>query len=136
MDDARTGIIVDIAKRFIALLQQLEPKWKKGYLRFRLDPAQYGSNASYENEAKVLLIDTMRNRQFFGIFNEKGVELMKDLGKPQGVFLLVVDSTFKYNYHFEYEDLDRWKISKLEGATGVLVGIPGSFDQLESSARH
>ena len=134
MDDARTRIIVDIAKRFIELLRQLEPKWKKGYLRFRFDPGQYGSNASYENDSKVLLIDAMKNNQFYVSVNKKGAELMKDLGNPQGVFLLVVDSTFKYKYHFEYEDLERWKISKMDGATGVPVGIPGQCDQLESSA--
>jgi len=125
MHDARTGIIVEIAKRFIELLRQLEPNWTKGYLRFWFDPVQYGSNASFEkNDSKVLLVDTMKNRQYFAYFNQKGVELMKELGKPQGVFILVVDSSFDYKYHFEYQDLDRWKISKMDGATGIPVGIP------------
>jgi len=39
------------------------------------------------------------------------------------LFLLVTAPDFSYQIRFEFEDLNRWRISKLHGGTGVPEGI-------------
>ncbi|MGO9327367.1 MAG: hypothetical protein ACLQJ0_04545 [Steroidobacteraceae bacterium] len=123
MIESRAELIVDIAKRFMELLLQLEPQWKKGYLRFRLDLEQCGCNASFDNDSQVLLIDAIKNQGFFAHISAQGRKILQNLGKSKGVFILVADSSSKYDFYFEFEDLDRWKISQTDGATGVPIGI-------------
>ncbi|WP_197664926.1 hypothetical protein [Acinetobacter venetianus] len=53
----------------------------------------------------------------------KGQELLAAFDKTKGIFLLVIDSNFDYEINFEYHDINRWKISKLAGGTGVPEGI-------------
>jgi len=125
MNDSRAELIVDIAKRFMELLLGLEPQWKRGYLRFSLDLEQYGCNASYDNGSQVLLIDSHENQRFFAHISAQGRKILQNLGKSKGVFILVADSSSKYDFYFDFEDFDRWKISQMDGATGVPVGIPG-----------
>lgn len=55
--------------------------------------------------------------------NAKSAELLKLLGKKRGVLLLSVDSQLNYDVKFEFEDVNRWKITKLNGATGLPAGI-------------
>ncbi|GAB7126174.1 hypothetical protein JCM19000A_06810 [Silvimonas sp. JCM 19000] len=70
-----------------------------------------------------MLLTSSSTKFFFHPIAKKGQDLLAAPGKAEGVFLLVIDSNFDYEIKFEYEDLDRWKISKLGGGTGVPVGI-------------
>jgi len=45
------------------------------------------------------------------------------LGNTEGVFLLTVDSNNAYEINFEYKDMNRWKISKSDGGTGIPEGV-------------
>ncbi|QND84421.1 Uncharacterized protein ChrSV_2194 [Chromobacterium vaccinii] len=51
--------------------------------------------------------------------NDLGATLFKELGKSQGVFLLTIDAEFNYDINFEWKDLHRWEITKLDGGTGL-----------------
>lgn len=119
MHNSRAAIVVDISKRFMELLGQSEPQWKPGYLRFRLDPAHCGCTASYDMLSDVLLLDANENHQFFPHISEQGRKFLHDLGKTYGIFILVANSSSKYSFYFEFEDLDPWTISKTDGATCV-----------------
>lgn len=35
----------------------------------------------------------------------------------------MVDSSFEYEIKFEYEDMNRWRISKFDGGTGIPAGL-------------
>ena len=106
------------------LLRQLDPQWKMGYLRYRLDPTQHECTASYGAGSDAVLIDAIENHQFFAHIGEQGRKFLQNLGKTKGVFILVADSSSKYNFYFEFEDLDRWTISTSDGATGVPTDLP------------
>jgi len=71
----------------------------------------------------VEIIDVLRHKNFFHGIARKGQELLTAVGKTEGVFLLVTDSTFDYEIKFEYHDMNRWRISKLGGGSGVPEGI-------------
>nr|EIT1518104.1 hypothetical protein [Acinetobacter baumannii] len=75
------------------------------------------------SETGVEIIDVLKYKDFFQPVNMNGQELLAALGKIKGVFLLVIDANFDYEINFEYQDMNRWKISKLAGGTGVSEGI-------------
>ena len=123
MDKAATEIVIKLAKEFIELMQVLEPGWTKAYYRFRSEEARYGSNASYAVNGDVSLIGALKWEDFYEQMNSYGAQLLHVLGKGQGVFLLTVDSRFDYDIQFEWDDLSRWEITKLNGNTGLPLGM-------------
>jgi hypothetical protein len=125
MNENRAELVVDISKRFMDLLRQLDPRWKAGYLRFEMDSMRQGCTASYDIGSDVLLIAAAENAAFFDHIGKQGRKFLHNLGKAKGVFLLVVDSSCKYNFYFEFEDLERWTISISGGSTGRPVDLPG-----------
>ncbi|RKP52535.1 hypothetical protein [Trinickia fusca] len=123
MNEVATAIVIELAKEFIGLMRELEPKWSKAYYRFRSEGARYGSNASYVSDSNVSLIGALKWGDFYERMNEHGAKLLETLGKTQGVFLLTVDAEFNYDVQFDWEDLRRWEITKLNGETGLPRGI-------------
>ncbi|MBR7776978.1 hypothetical protein [Undibacterium rugosum] len=123
MSDQKTVLIVELAKELIEMIQQVAPSWKKVYFRYCHEEFKAGSNGSYVVDSKVLLIDPFKQDDFFRSMNEKSAHLLALLEKKQAVLLLVADSDFNYDIKFEYENLDRWRISKVKGATGVPDGL-------------
>ena len=122
-DDKSAAIVIDLTKDFVGLIRQNEPNWKKGYFRFHMDEFGYGCNASYEAPSGVVLISTFKYKRLLEDMNEKSKNLLNALKKDKAVFILTVDFNLKYNISFDYENLDRWKITKLNGGTGVPEGI-------------
>ena len=123
INDETTPLVISVVKEFIAMVRKAEPKWKKAYLRFVLEDDSAEAKASYVDESGVEIIDVFRHGDFFDSVIEKGMELIASLGKERGLFLLMADSDLNYEIKFEFDDLSRWKINKLDGNTGVPVGI-------------
>lgn len=121
--DEQSVIVIELAKEFMELIRQIEPAWRKAYFRFSSDGARRGSNGSYASDSEVTLIDPFKHNKFFKSMNEKSIRLFSLLGKEHAVLLLTVDSNFDYDIKFEYANLDRWKISKVDGGTGIPEGI-------------
>jgi hypothetical protein len=89
------------------------------------DYARY-VNAGYQVDFEhtlVEIVDVLNHKDCFHPIIKKGQELIAALGKTEGVFLLIADSNFDYEIKFEYQDMNRWKISKLGGGSGVPIGI-------------
>ncbi|POZ61867.1 hypothetical protein C2I19_11420 [Chromobacterium alticapitis] len=97
----------------------LAPNWEKAFYRFRAEEARYGSNASYIIGTDVFLVGALKQAVFYSRMNDFGAMLLKELGKSQGVFLLTIDAEFNYDIKFEWSDLHRWEITKLDGGTGL-----------------
>lgn len=55
--------------------------------------------------------------------NNLGVNLIHLLGKEQGVFLLTINSDFDYKIDYDFENMERWGISKMNGKAGIPEGI-------------
>ena len=119
MDDVATAVVIELAKEFMALMRELEPKWSTAYYRFRLEGARYGSNASYVNDSNVSLVGALKWAGFYERMNAHGAKLLEILGKTQGVFLLTIDGQFNYDIKFDWENLSRWEITKVNGGTGL-----------------
>jgi len=112
-------LVVDLAKSFISLIRGIAPDWSTGYLRFCSQAFVAESKASYVHQSGVEIIDVLKYKDFFQAISVKGQELLATLGKPEGLFLLIVDSNFDYEIKFEYSNLDKWRITKMRGGTGI-----------------
>jgi len=118
-----TPLIVEIAKNFILFIKSVDPEWSKGYLRFCSDNSTSETKASYVCRSGVEIIDVLQFKDFFEHATLIGQELLKSIGKSTGLFVLIVDSNFDYKINFEYGDLEKWKISKMKGGTGIPQGL-------------
>lgn len=123
MNDEASAVVIDLAKEFVNLVGSLDPAWTKAYYRFRAEELRYGANASYVGNSAAVLIGAIKHGSFYESMNEKGLKLLKHLGKKKGVFLLVVDNNLDYDVKFEWDDLHRWEISKMDGRNGIPEGI-------------
>lgn len=131
MNDETTLTIIELAKEFIGIVRKIEPGWTKAYYRFRSEGFRFGSKSSYVVGSTAMLISAMKHAKFYESMNEKGVKLLSLMGKEKGVFVLVVDSSFKYDVKFEWEDLQRWEITKMNGGTGVPDGLAEWLNDLK-----
>lgn len=123
MKEVESVAVVDLAKEFMELMSQTGSKWTRAYFRFSLQPGRYGSVASYVTGANATIIDPFRNSGFFESMNAKGARLMALLEKEAGAFLVSIDSDFNYKIDFDFADPNRWRITKLNGGTGVPEGV-------------
>ncbi len=123
MDGIATAVVIELAKEFIELMRELDQNWSKAYCRFRSGAGRYGSNASYISGSNVFLIGALKWAGFYERMNARGAKLVEILGRTQGVFLLTIDTDSNYDIKFDWEDLNRWEITKLDGGTGLLQGI-------------
>jgi len=114
-----SAVVVELAKELITLVLELEPRWQEAFFRFAEDKALYGSTASFIWDSKVEILSVFQHRPFFTSMNQRGQRLLRSLGRQEGLFLLVARSDFNYQIKFEFNDLNRWPISKLNGGTGV-----------------
>ena len=115
-------LIVALSTRFLELFVAEDRDLVRGFFRFRLEPDVFGSNASFQSVSAVMLIDPFKHAQFFEDMNAMGRALLSSMNKTHGLFLLEVGSQYAYNVDFEFEDLDRWKISKINGGNGIPDG--------------
>jgi hypothetical protein len=121
--DEATPLVIDIAKSFISLVRGIEPNWRKAYLRFCSQNSVSEAKGSYVRESGVEIIDVLKHKNFFHPISKKGQDLLAAVGKSEGLFLLVTDSNFDYEIKFEYQDMNRWRISKLAGGSGIPEGM-------------
>jgi hypothetical protein len=125
MNEAASTITVEIATQFLLFVRSLDQNWSRAYYRFMSEDidAAYGSNASFVTESGVFLIDAIENRSFFFSMNKQGWRLFEALGMKKGVFLLCINEDKTYNMMFEWDDLQRWRITKMEGRSGIPEGV-------------
>jgi hypothetical protein len=124
--DGASPLVIALAKEFIAAMQRINPSWERAYWRFVCAYDQYGSNASYIVSSGVTLISAMNESQLFDALNDLGRQLWNSEGDPSRKFcvcLLVVSSDFDYEIKFEQHDRSKWRITKLDGRTGIPEGL-------------
>ncbi len=118
-----SSTVIDLARDLIETVRGIDPSWTRAYYRLRVEPSQHGSNASFTAAGLTKLIDPFKNSAFFDRMNAVGTRLVASLNKEHAVVLLTAGSDFSYQIFFEHENLDRWKISKLNGGTGAPEGL-------------
>ena len=123
MNEKASLVVVDLAKDFISLLNDSDQKWMKGYFRFLFDIDYYQSSSSYSTSFNVFIIDSMKHSDICYRMDQKAEQLFDAIERSKGVMLLVVDCDFNYDIKFEWNDLGRWRITKLDGGTGLPLGL-------------
>ena len=123
ISDTATPFAVGLAKALVKLAQEVEPDWRHAYMRVCIREGVVEAKASYVHASGAKLFDVLQHKDFFHSATREGRELIAALGKERGVFLLIVDSTMNYEFKFEDVNLDRWRISKMGGGTGVPEGL-------------
>ena len=121
--DESTTIIIDLVKSAVQLLREIQPNWQKAYLRFFSDESRSQVRGSYVYDGGIDFFDPVQNKEFFRTVMDGGKKLLAAMGKDEGLFLLIVDSDLHYEIKFEYQDMNRWQINKLDGRTGIPEGI-------------
>lgn len=124
--DKSAKVIVELAQEFISAIQRISPKWKRAYWRFESEEFRFGSNASVVTPDEVLLVDPFREKALFEAMNSLGRrlwELESEHQKEFCVCLLRVENTFDYDIAFEREDPEKWRITKLDGGSGIPEGV-------------
>jgi hypothetical protein len=119
MNQDRSHLVVELARELMQLPMRVDPSWTKAFFRYCHEGARLGSNASCVSNGIANLIDPFENSIAFGKLNDLGEALFRSTGKEQAVILLIVDNKFNYNVEFEYSDMGKWMISKIDGATGI-----------------
>lgn len=126
-DQEQTALVMELAKSFMQEMFDTEPDWQKAYYRFSVreyeDFIRSGSSASYVSHGEVTLLGGPEHREFFNYMNDMARELLRLFEKDQAVLLLTIGSNFTYEIQFEYQDLERWQINKMDGRTGIPEGI-------------
>lgn len=123
MDDVTSTMVVGLVKSLVEQVRRLDEGWSRAFYRFIWEELRYGANASFEADSNVQLINAVKCGPFYDEMNEKGRLLANALGKPRGLFLIVVTKQLDYEIKFEWADMGRWKISKLDGQTGIPQGL-------------
>lgn len=118
-----TEEVIGLAKAFIQIIASIDPKHEKAFYRFQFEPMRYGSNSSYVVGANVFLVDPFQHGRSLEHLNAISAALFQYLDNRPGVLLLTTDADFNYDIRFEYDDLERWKINKLNGSSGIPQGL-------------
>jgi hypothetical protein len=123
MSDPQTHLIISLAKRFIEGVLELEPAFEKAYFRFQAEQRSYHACASYSTAAGVELVDALDSGEFIDGMTDLFVQLVAEIETVPVLFLLVVDNNYDYEMKYEYDDLSKWAITRMDGGTGVPAGL-------------
>ena len=120
--DRSTPIVIELARHAMTWLQAKAPGWKAGYVRVHQEPGSTNARASYATQDDVHLISAVGD-PFVRAAGEIGARLIAAMDKERGIALLIVTSDFNYEVKFEWNDLERWMITKMNGASGRPAGL-------------
>ncbi|WP_163932464.1 hypothetical protein [Paraferrimonas sp. SM1919] len=116
--------LVFIAKEFINYTLESTEKWSEAYLRFESEPGArkvemiYG----YDGNGTFYEFNEANDEFTFAImepFKHLKELLFKKFEKEFCVCLLKIDSDYNYDFFYEYDDRNKWEISKMNGASGI-----------------
>jgi hypothetical protein len=110
MNEAASSVVVEITKELIRIADSLEQGWEAAYFRFESGGLSEGHTmtASYISGMSETVVEDPKS---LGALGNRGVTLLKLLGRERGVFLVSVDSQLNYNIRFEWRNLQRWAIA-------------------------
>jgi hypothetical protein len=124
MNEEASAIVVDISNELIEGMNRIAPTWQHAFWRFNSDESSHGSAASYVVESSVTLIDALKHGALLHDLERNGLRLLHTLGCGlRAVVLVTVDSKANFKIAFEWDNMERWRITKLDGADGIPEGV-------------
>lgn len=121
-----SAISIDYAKSAFKFLKAIGARWDKAFFRFSADESHNDCSASYVSNGAATLLSAIDHDAYFETmarYGEKLSALTESQHAGGFVCLLVVDSGFDYKIKFEFADSQKWKITKLDGGTGMPAGL-------------
>lgn len=118
-----SDVVADLAEEFINLAMRFNPAWTRAFYRYTHEGSRLGSNASCVANGVANLVDPFAHAAAFRKLNEIAERLFQAIGKDKAVILLIVDNNFDFDVKFEYTNMHKWSISKLDGASGIPEGF-------------
>jgi hypothetical protein len=125
-----THLTIELARLLIREMQSMGKPWKKAFLRSKIANGMCTHEGSYTLRDAVYLFNVLQHKAMFSTAHEIVPQLREASANGDRRFcvaLLIVDSDFNYEMKYEYDDADRWAISKLGGRSGVPQGIGTRF---------
>lgn len=127
MNEEADELVLKIAKRFIEYASVLTSSWDEAFLRFEGDEEASQLSSIYRIGDRSSFFEADDDAEFdFTINIDKDFVSLQRLiqeisGKSFLVCLLRVDSNFDFNLYYEFENSEKWRISKRGGASGIPV---------------
>jgi hypothetical protein len=126
INEQASNSVIALATLLIDAMRQVSPQWRRAYMRLQADDDGRSARISYVNAAGVHLLGGIDYSRVYRQAIDLGSQMKQftDTGRrPFKVCLVIVDAAFNYDVLFEYHDAGKWAITKLEGASGIPVGI-------------
>jgi hypothetical protein len=117
MDDAASKLVLDMVVAFLGVAERTDPRWEEAYYRLYREPLASGANASCVGGGEMKLIPTFQHSDVFRDLHRLGTELLDVVRLDSGALLLTVDERGGYGLEFECNDLDRQRLTTLDGST-------------------
>ncbi|WP_156648813.1 hypothetical protein [Massilia sp. Leaf139] len=125
MSDESAKYIIELAKDLFATMRVQNPLWQVAYFRYAKFIGSTSASASYRTACEVELLSVFQHTEFFRRAKNLSDNIFLSLDKNTGMFLLVINKNLDYSVEFEYEDPDKWEITKRNGASGIPIGYEG-----------
>ena len=119
LNEKASALVLELSQQLFAQVPQALPEWNKAYYRFCQSADGNSASASCRGNG-TKPIDPVAHADFFREMDDKAAALIKLLGKPQGVLLVIIGADASYKVDFDWEDLGRWPIA----ADGSISGLP------------
>lgn len=127
MNDQATALVVDLARHVVGYMRTAFPAWHEVYVRIDAPTdSQRGARVSYVDGNGVTIIDVMAHKEFIAGIIDIAPPLRESLANNERKFCVALfraNSRLDYHIDFEWNDLGKWAITKLRGATGLPVGL-------------
>lgn len=118
-------LTVEIVGELAKEISTIEPTWQRAFLRISKGIGIAEAKASYVGPTGIIIVNVLEHKTFFHWvvdITDRFFETL-DATRPVKVALVVLNSDLSYELTYEYDDPQRWTISKLNGGTGVPAGL-------------
>ncbi|HEX7690435.1 MAG TPA: hypothetical protein VF453_22195 [Burkholderiaceae bacterium] len=121
-DQARSAALtVELVKAFARELASIDRAWQRAFLRLAAQPGVTEVKASLVGSRGVEIVDVVAHKPFFHWANGIVGQLRDSLPStsPFKVALVELNADFSYEVKYEFDNAQRWAISKLNGGSGL-----------------
>jgi len=126
MDRRASELVLSLATASLEFMKGVGKPWDRAYVRFQEADGNTDASASYVRGDDVTIVSAVREGPFFDKVLEFANELRGVISPPAAtafVCLLILDSNLDYRVKYEFKDTGKWKITKLNGGSGIPVGL-------------
>ena len=123
--DEAMELSLSLVKAVVAEMRSSYPEWVRAFLRIQAEDDWIECKASYVLPDGVQILDVMKHEEFTNNCVELGTKLREVITsrKKFCVFLLSVGADLDYEFHYEHENPNRWRITKMGGGSGLPEGF-------------